>query len=133
MSVVKAIRTVVSYTAIAVGVTVGGVAIGAMVVAPMVAPATAPSKSVSVPRLAKDLLAAIPDFDRIPSRVWLFVAGAAAVVLLALIGWKLGARIRARLSARAASVSPAALELASIAASALPSKLVGGKNRTPRA
>lgn len=129
MKLVKTIRTVVGYTALAIGVTVGGVAIGATVVAPMVAaivgPSTAPARSVEMLRLTKDFVNAMPNFDRIPNTVWLFVAGAAALALVAAVGWNVHTRVT-----RAA---PGAFDLASLGASAMPTTLVSGKNRTPRA
>ena len=155
MNVVKTIRTVVGYTALAIGVTVGGVAICAMVVAPVVAPimqpkqvaivtpnagvAAAPlvSSSVNIARLAQDFVRALPSValpnidrvryvDRIPKIVWLLVAGAAALVVLPLIGWQL--------RRRATAVPPTSIHLAMMATAALPAKLVVGKtSRTPRA
>ncbi|MEP6779732.1 MAG: hypothetical protein ABJC26_07565 [Gemmatimonadaceae bacterium] len=125
----KAIRTVVGYTALAIGVTVGGVAIGATVVAPIVAPSTAPARSVNVLHLTKDFVNAMPSFDRIPSTVWLFVAGAAALVLLAALGWKLRNRVRSRI----VPTAQMPLDLSSLPAAAMPATVVGGKNRTPRA
>lgn len=133
MKVGRAIRTVVGYTAVALGVTVGGVAIGATIVAPIVAPIVGPSstpgRSVDMQRLTKDFVNAMPSFDRIPNTVWLVVAGAAALVLVVALGGKL----RTRMRSRGVPTAQMAFDLASLSAAAMPATPVGGKNRTPRA
>lgn len=157
MKLLKTIRTLVGYTALAIGVTVGGVAIGATVVAPIVGPnsrlivaptvaptvapivaptaaptvgrSTSPASSVGVLRLTKDFVNAMPSLDRMSGTSWLFVAGAAALALVAALGWKLRARMRSRV----APAAPMTFDRASLEAAAMSTTVLGGKNRTPRA
>lgn len=145
MNVVKTVRTLAGYAAMAIGVTVAGVAIGALVVAPVLAPVLAPvaapvfthavrapevhgaaGSTVSAMRLATDFIRAVPNMDRIPNIVWLFVAGMAALLVLALTGW--------RIRRRSTVAAPSATHLAAMATASLPSRVVvDRRGGTPRA
>ncbi|MDQ6611032.1 MAG: hypothetical protein M3Y64_01255, partial [Gemmatimonadota bacterium] len=135
----QTVRTVVGYTALAVGVTVGGVGIGAVVIAPVVAPIVAhtsnhapelhtatgnSSNSVSVAKLAGDFVRAIPGADRVPDIVWLFVAAAGVLVLLALVGWRVRRRPGAKLSVARLGTTATAIQ---------PSRIADRTSGTPRA
>ena len=122
----KVARSIAGYSALALGVTVGGVLIGATVVAPVMQPVVTGDNARMATRLVKDFVGALPPANQIPLEVWAVFGVALAVLLAALAAW--------RLRRRTAVDTSAPFEMAKMTTAALPAKpVVGRTSKTPRA